>query len=470
MSLGVLSAAAGGRVKVWVRSTWQEPVNLYVAPALESGNRKSGVVREVTAPIREWERRQEKDRRPDVAAARSQRRVAEQALEHAEARAAKESDPGQRAALLTEAEQLARRLEALPAVHAPRLLTEDCTPERLAGLMAEQTGRMAILSPEGDVFDVMAGRYSSAPNFGIFLKGHAGDPHHVDRQGRPAEYIAEPALTIAVSPQPDVLGGLADTPSFRGRGLLARFLYSLPPSLLGRRAVRPAEMPETVRATYQTAILALLERFQTAAITEDEASHHYLKPDPEAAQALDDFLAWVEPQLGPHGELAAVRDWGGKLAGAVVRIAALLHLAERPTDPAAWKAQIPTDTVARAVRVREVPDPPRPGRLRPDGAGYRHRQRPRAPGLGPRQAQGPLHQAGGPPGEQGPLQDGGGARAGAAVARGARVHPAGGLGAAQGAARSAPEPRVRRQPRRPGGACRKPVSQGSECSEYARTR
>jgi replicative DNA helicase len=351
MSLGVLSAAAGGRVKVWVRSTWQEPVNLYVAPALESGNRKSGVVREVTAPIREWERRQEKGRRPDVAAARSQRRVAEQALEHAEARAAKESDPGQRAALLTEAEQLARRLEALPAVHAPRLLTEDCTPERLASLMAEQTGRMAILSPEGDVFDVMAGRYSSAPNFGIFLKGHAGDPHHVDRQGRPAEYIAEPALTIAVSPQPDVLGGLADKPSFRGRGLLARFLYSLPPSLLGRRAVRPAEMPEMVRATYQAAIVALLERFQTAAITEDETSHHYLKPDPEAAHALDDFLAWVEPQLGPHGELAAVRDWGGKLAGAVVRIAALLHLAERPTDPAAWKAQIPTDTVARAVRV-----------------------------------------------------------------------------------------------------------------------
>jgi hypothetical protein len=351
MSLGVLSAAAGGRVKVWVRSTWQEPVNLYVAPTLESGNRKSGVVREVTDPIREWERRREKARRPDVAAARSQRRVAEQALEHAEARAAKESEPGQRAALLTEAEQLARQLEGLPAVHTPRLLTEDCTPERLAGLLAEQGGRMAILSPEGDVFDIMAGRYSSGPNFGIFLKGHAGDPHHVDRQGRPAEYIAEPALTIAVSPQPDVLGGLADKPGFRGRGLLARFLYSLPPSLLGRRAVRPADMPEAVRMAYQTAISALLERFQTAAITEDEASHHYLKPDPEATQALDDFLAWVEPQLGPHGELAAVRDWGGKLAGAVVRIAALLHLAERPTDPAAWKAQIPTDAVARAVRV-----------------------------------------------------------------------------------------------------------------------
>jgi replicative DNA helicase len=351
MSLGVLSAAAGGRVKVWVRSAWQEPVNLYVSPAQESGNRKSGVVREVTAPIREWERRREQECRPDAAAARSQRRVAEQALAHAEARAAKESDPGQRAALLTEAEQLARRLEGLPAVHTPRLLTEDCTPERLAGLLAEQGGRMAILSPEGDVFDVMAGRYSSAPNFGIFLKGHAGDPHHVDRQGRPAEYIAEPALTIAVSPQPDVLGGLADRPSFRGRGLLARFLYALPPSLLGRRSIHPEEMPDAVRSTYQMAVLALLARFQTTKPSAGEDSHHYLKPDPDAALVLDDFLAWVEPQLGPHGELAAVRDWGGKLAGTVVRIAALLHLAERPTDPAAWKARISHDVMQRAVRI-----------------------------------------------------------------------------------------------------------------------
>ena len=351
MSLGVLSAAAGGRVKVWVRSAWQEPVNLYVSPAQESGNRKSGVVREVTAPIREWERRREQERRPDVAAARSQRRVAEQALAHAEARAAKESDPGQRAALLTEAEQLARRLELLPAVHPPRLLTEDCTPERLAGLLAEQGGRMAILSPEGDVFDIMGGRYSSAPNVGIFLKGHAGDPHHVDRQGRPAEYIAAPALTIAVSPQPDVLGGLADTPSFRGRGLLARFLYALPPSLLGRRSIHPEEVPDAVRSTYQTAVLALLERFQTATPSAGEDAHHYLKPDPGAASALDDFLAWIEPQLGPHGELAAVRDWGGKLAGAVVRIAALLHLAEQPTDPAAWKARISHDVLQRAIRI-----------------------------------------------------------------------------------------------------------------------
>jgi hypothetical protein len=41
----------------------------------------------------------------------------------------------------------------------PRWLVDDATPEVLAGLLAVY-GRIALLSPEGDVFDQMAGRYS----------------------------------------------------------------------------------------------------------------------------------------------------------------------------------------------------------------------------------------------------------------------------------------------------------------------
>jgi replicative DNA helicase len=48
-------------------------------------------------------------------------------------------------------------------------------------------GRIALLSPEGDVFDQMAGRYNQqvGPNLGVYLKGHAGDLLKVDRRGRP---------------------------------------------------------------------------------------------------------------------------------------------------------------------------------------------------------------------------------------------------------------------------------------------
>lgn len=45
-------------------------------------------------------------------------------------------------------------------------------------LLHEHGDRLAILSPEGGIFDLIAGRYSStgAPNLDHFLKGHAGDP------------------------------------------------------------------------------------------------------------------------------------------------------------------------------------------------------------------------------------------------------------------------------------------------------
>ena len=87
------------------------------------------------------------------------------------------------------------------------------------------------------MFDQMAGRYNQAagPNLGVYLKGHAGDLLKVDRRGRPPEYVERPCLTIGLAVQPEVLRGLASRPGFGGRGLLARFLYSLPESLVGRR-------------------------------------------------------------------------------------------------------------------------------------------------------------------------------------------------------------------------------------------
>jgi replicative DNA helicase len=92
----------------------------------------------------------------------------------------------------------------------PRWLVDDATPEALAGLLATY-GRIALLSPEGDVFDQMAGRYNQAagPNLGVHLKGHTGDLLKVDRRGRPPEYVERPSLMIGLAVQPEVLRGLA---------------------------------------------------------------------------------------------------------------------------------------------------------------------------------------------------------------------------------------------------------------------
>jgi hypothetical protein len=150
---------------------------------------------------------------PCIAAAESQRRIAEKTLhlQQVEIRAAKAESTTERRQLMAEAEALARDLAALRVPARPRLSTDDTTPERLATLLSLHGGRMAVMSPEGgEVFDHMRGRYTPnhLPNFGVYLKGHTGDTLRVDRVNRPAEYVQQPALTVALTMQPEVLHGL----------------------------------------------------------------------------------------------------------------------------------------------------------------------------------------------------------------------------------------------------------------------
>ena len=82
------------------------------------------------------------------------------------------------------AEAIARAAEAASLVvpPVPRWLVDDATPEALAGLLATY-GRIALLSPEGDVFDQMAGRYNQSrrPQPGRLPQG----PRRRPAQGRP---------------------------------------------------------------------------------------------------------------------------------------------------------------------------------------------------------------------------------------------------------------------------------------------
>jgi replicative DNA helicase len=69
--------------------------------------------------------------------------------------------------------------------------------------------------------------------------------------------VERPCLTIGLTVQPEVLRGLGDRPGFRGRGLLARFLYSLPPSLVGRRQAGAPPVPQAVADRYTLGFQAL---------------------------------------------------------------------------------------------------------------------------------------------------------------------------------------------------------------------
>ncbi len=185
LALAVLATVAAGAVEVQPRPDWREPLCLFVVIGMDAGTRKSAVFTALTRPVADFERQQATAALPGITETAVLRRIADQAAATAEAAAGKATASQQEEA---RAEAIARAAEAsnLIVPPIPRWLVDDATPEALAGLLATY-GRIALLSPEGDVFDQMAGRYNQAagPNLGVYLKGHAGDLLKVDRRGRP---------------------------------------------------------------------------------------------------------------------------------------------------------------------------------------------------------------------------------------------------------------------------------------------
>jgi len=352
LALAVVSLASAKKFAVQVRHDWIEPVNLYVVIALNSGESKSPAFRAATRPVQDYVAAERNRRDPEIRAAAARADVADKHIEQLKARAAKISDPAERAKLLEVITEAVFERAAIQIPAPIRLILDDATAESVEVVLREQAGRIGIFSDEGGPFELMGGRYSDGvPNIDIYLKGHSGSPITTDRIGRAGGTVRNPAITIGLAIQPEVLTSLQGKKGFRGRGLLARFLWALPPSLVGQRDPDPTAMPEAFRAGYERSVTALLE------IPADRDELGELNPraidlDPEAYALLVEFKGELEPSLGPSGELEAIADWGNKLAGTVIRLAGLLHLADRAgeamdrlTDP------INAEEMARAVAI-----------------------------------------------------------------------------------------------------------------------
>ncbi|HEY3718421.1 MAG TPA: YfjI family protein [Jatrophihabitantaceae bacterium] len=343
LALACLATAAGGRAVVDVRPDWIEPTNLFAVVAMPPGSRKSAVFAAMTAPLLSAERAMQENSAPararaDIEAKAARARANQTAHVAESAYGSEHSDKA-----LAEAEAAAMAASELTVPPVPRLVADDITPEAAASLLAEQHGRLAVLSAEGGIFTTLAGRYSGTPNLEVFLKGHAGDLLAVDRKGRDREYVEHAALTLGLAVQPGVLTDIAKMPGFHSRGLLARILYSIPTSTVGRRKIGAPPTPEPIAATYRTNLRALV---LTLADWTDPA---VLPVTPAANDVVLHLEEVIEPRLHPeHGDLAPITEWASKHIGATIRIAGLLHLA---THRDATRRPIGPDTIHNAARI-----------------------------------------------------------------------------------------------------------------------
>jgi hypothetical protein len=81
----------------------------------------------------------------------------------------------------------------------------------------------------------------------------------VDRIGKASDYVNLPALIVLLAVQPSVLNGLMSNDVFRGRGLTARFLYSMPVSKEGTRSFETEKIDNHISESYENLIRRLPE-------------------------------------------------------------------------------------------------------------------------------------------------------------------------------------------------------------------
>lgn len=342
LALANCAAAVARRVEVEAGRGWREPLCLYAAVLLDPGNRKSEVFKSAARPLKAIEAELIEEAKPTIARLASDRRILEKRQAKAEKTAGEKCDPE----AAEEAARLAEELAVLPVPVLPELIVSEASPEAVEMALAAQGGRLAVMSAEGGLFDLLGGRYSGgAPNLDAFLMGHSGDDLAVKRVSREA-FVKRPALTCAFAVQPAIVRGLSSKPAFRGRGLLGRFWYAVPESPLGRRKVDPEPVPEGVAAEYENLIRRL------ASIEESPRGPAVVGMTPQAAARFVAWRAEVEAWLADGGRLESMTDWGGKLCGLAARLAALLHLAGNP-NPEPWRDPIEPQAIEGAIRLAE---------------------------------------------------------------------------------------------------------------------
>jgi replicative DNA helicase len=339
--IGALSAATTGRANVHVSPNWVEPVNLYLVTAMRSGAGKSPADKLTVRWLRTWQSKR-------IQMCKADHDRAQLKVKHARKKLAKlEGTQSDERDLFAALDEVAAAEADVPPL--PRLLADDATPEAVAGLLRAHDQRLAILSTEADLFDMLLrGKPGQRANMNIYLKAWSGDSFTRDRKGSQeagpewAE-LDHPLLTVACTVQPSVLAKVQADDEMMSRGFAARFMFSIPEDMIGRRdqTKRFSRTELTTTHTYEAAATALADRWATWG---NPANLHFSH---QAADLLEAFLTEIEPRLAADADLERLGEWANKLHGSIARYAGLLHLAEHRDAG----AHVEADIVARAIEL-----------------------------------------------------------------------------------------------------------------------
>lgn len=261
LALTVASGAAAHAFHVEVEDGYREPLQIWTAGVERSGGRKSATKERMAAPLYERERQMAADHARDAKRRTAQAEVLKAKAKDLVARAQKCKDLNESMRMADEAGVLEEQAEELQQP-AQRLVIEDTTPEHLGTMLARNGERLTLICDEAGPFEQFAGRYKdkgAGPHMDLWLQAHAGGSVRVDRGSRDPVMLHAPKLALAVMPQPSVVAKLQAKDGFRGRGLLARFVWLLPRSLIGSRTFNRPPVDPMIEQEYARIVNRLLD-------------------------------------------------------------------------------------------------------------------------------------------------------------------------------------------------------------------
>lgn len=282
--LATASACIGQGIEVRSAPGMRSAGNLFLLLVKPSGAGGSVAYRFATAPLRGYQadalRTFDNETKPKLEREKATLRADfEKALsDRKTARKNDDSDGVVRAE--AELDRLQVEMVAIDALLVPPVIwLNDCTPERLASLMAARGETLAHFDPDGadSVAGILGVRYGNGDHAAdsLHLKSFSRESVSISRQGSGKggasnTFLVSPCLSCLWIVTPDILKKLVASERMLRGGLLARFLVVSSSARPQPWAVDARELPGDVAGRYERAAFSSLNNYRNRALGELE--------------------------------------------------------------------------------------------------------------------------------------------------------------------------------------------------------
>lgn len=314
-----LSITTAKKFNIRIYDSWIEPLNTYLLTLMPPASRKSQVFKDMTQPIADFQKELRTEMKSLIVKNEHDIDIRERRIARLKRDLSEPKKEQKLSDLENELNYEIEALEKMEQIKEPTFIADDVTPEVLETLLKDNDERMAIVSPEGGLFSSMQGRYSDKTSIDVYLKGHPAERLSSHRLSRSAVELEEPHLTVGIFAQPTVIQEVPK--QFFDKGLMARFLFSMPVDNRGERQIRPKAKDPIITERYYNNLKTLMEL---------QADGQNITLSHEADMHVQLLQQEIEMRQGFREDLRDndnIESWAGKLVGQLMRLAGLIHMA-----------------------------------------------------------------------------------------------------------------------------------------------